>query len=287
MEKYSHQYGPRPNQSTTLAVLDISTTLYDLLNDKNNVCLRTIDLKKAFDTVSYQRLLLKLEHYGIRGTTHDLLKGYLTNRKQFVNLSSASSTMKNVQIGMPQGSILGLLLYILYVNDFQNAVEYVPRLYVDDTCLIVYDKSPERLRDILKTEFDKISQWMKENRLTINPQKSSILLISLVVQSAPIKLEVNINQHTLKSSDTLKYLGIILDYQLNFKQHISKITTQVAKATGTLWKARKFLPEKSLLNLYHTLIQPHLLYGIITWGSISPSGLQNSLQLAQIMQLEQ
>jgi len=279
---YLHQYGIRPNHSTTHAVLDITTTLYDLLNDKNNVCFLTIDLKKAFDTVSHQRLLLKLEHHGIRGMTHDLLKRYLTNRKQFVNLSSASSTKRNVQIGVHQGTILDPLLYNLYDNDFQNAVDYVPRLYADDTCLIVYDKSHER--DILKTEFDKISLWMKANRLTINPQKSSILPISPVVQLAPMKLEVNINQHALKSCDTLKYLGIILDYQLNFKQHISKITKQVAKATGILWKARKFLPEESLLNLYHALIQPHLLYGIITWGSISPSGLLSAKQCNLIEQ---
>jgi len=95
---FSHHFAFRPNHLTTHAVLEITTNLYDLFNEKNNVCLLTIDLKKAFDTVSHHRLLIKLKHYGIRGRAHNLMKSYLTNRKQFVNLHGASSTMKNVQI---------------------------------------------------------------------------------------------------------------------------------------------------------------------------------------------
>jgi len=124
------------------------------------------------------------------------------------------------------------LLYILNVNDFQKAVDYIPKLYAADTCLVVHDNSSEKLQYSLNTEIEKISQWMIKNRLTINPQKSSILPICPTIQSTSLSLEVNINQHTIKSCDTLKYLGIILDHQLNFKQHNLKITKQVARATG-------------------------------------------------------
>jgi len=139
----------------------------------------------------------------------------------------------------------------------------------------------KKLQYSLKTRIEKLSQWLIAKRLTINPQKSSILPICPTMQSTPLSLEININQHTLKSCDTLKYLEIILDHQLNFKRHNLKTTKQFNRATGILWKVRKFLPEKYLLSSHYDLIQPYLLYRIIAWGSISPSSVQQSLQLAK------
>ena len=110
---YPHQYGFRSNHSTTHALLDITSTLYDNLNNKILSCLVMIDLKKTFDTVSHERLLLKLEHYGVRGVALHLLKSYLTDRKQYVNTNESISCLKPISMGVPQGSILGPLFYII------------------------------------------------------------------------------------------------------------------------------------------------------------------------------
>ena len=179
LEKHSilfpKQYGFRTKHSTTHAVLDITTYLLDNINDKIFSCLVMLDLLKAFDTVSHKRLLLKLEHYGIRGTALALLKSYLTNRMQFVNIDGFSSSLKEISIGVPLGSILGPLLYIINVNDFQYAVECTPRLYADDTCLLIQKSNLDDLQTAVDAEMDKISNWMVVNKLTINPKKSSIL----------------------------------------------------------------------------------------------------------------
>ena len=110
---YPHQYGFRSNHSTTHALLDIISTLHDNLNNKILSCLVMIDLRKAFDTVSHERLLLKLEHYGVRGVALHLVKSYLTDRKQYVNINESISSLKPISMGVPQGSILGSLFYII------------------------------------------------------------------------------------------------------------------------------------------------------------------------------
>ena len=125
----AYLYGFRANHSSTHAQLDITTSLYDNLNEKILSSLVLPDFQKAFGTVSHQCLLLKLERYGIRGIALQLLTSYLTDRMQFVNINNISSNLKRLTLGVPQGSILGPLLYINYVNDFQYAVKYTPRLY--------------------------------------------------------------------------------------------------------------------------------------------------------------
>ena len=126
---YSHQYGFRSNHYAIHALLDITTTLYDNLNTKTLSCLVTIDT--AFDTVSHERLLLKLEHYGVRGDALHLLKSYLTDKKQYVNTKESISSLKSNSLGVHQGSILGDLFCIIYANDLHYAVNCTPRLYAD------------------------------------------------------------------------------------------------------------------------------------------------------------
>ena len=131
------QYGFRTKHSTTHAVLDDTTCLFDNINNKIFSCLVILDLRKALDTALHERLLLKLEHYGIRGTALILLKSYLTNGMQFVNIDGFSSRIKETSVVVPQSSISGQLWHIIYVNDFQYAVECPPRWYADDMCLLI------------------------------------------------------------------------------------------------------------------------------------------------------
>ena len=143
---HPYQYGFRKYHSSSHAVLDLTTTVYDVINDKKLACLVMINLKKALDTVCHERLLLKLNNYSIRGKAYDLLNRYLTNRYQYVQINTNSSTSKEIKYGVSQGSILGSLLYIIYVNDFSNAINCNSKLYADDTCLIIKGKSIDSIR---------------------------------------------------------------------------------------------------------------------------------------------
>ena len=184
-------------------------------------------------------------------------------------------------MGVPQGSILGPLFYIIYVNDLYYDVNCTPRLYADDTCLLVEGKNEGHLQNLLTTELYNLSNWMILNQLTINPTKSTILVIQPTLRSIPIKIQLNIDDECVKSSVYVKYLGMNLDQHLNYKSHIESIAKKVARATGILWKLRKFLPAKTLLNLYNALIKPHLLYGLVIWGPTVPCTTQQPLQLSQ------
>ena len=144
------QYGFRANHSTSHALTDVLTSLYDNINDEKYSALLLLDLKKAFDTVNHKTLLTKLEHYGIRGPTLDLFASFLTNRFQYVSLENHQSNLKNINYGVPQGSVLGPLLFNIYINDISTSVSCTPRLFADDTCLIVDDKNINDLHKKLR-----------------------------------------------------------------------------------------------------------------------------------------
>ena len=135
------QYGFRANHSTSHALTDVLTSLYDNINDEKYTALLLLDLKKAFDTVNHKTLLTKLEHYGIRGPTLDLFASFLTNRFHYVSLENHQSNLKKINYGVPQGSVLGPLLFNDYINDISTNVSCTPRLFADDTCLLVDDKN--------------------------------------------------------------------------------------------------------------------------------------------------
>ena len=173
------QYGFRANHSTSHALTDVLTSLYDNINDEKYTALLLLDLKKAFDTVNHKTLLTKLEHYGIRGPTLDLFASFLTNRfqYQYVSLENHQSNPKKINYGVPQGSVLGPLLFNIYVNDISTSVSCTPRLFADDTCLIVDDKNINDLHKKITTEITSLNKWMIANKLTLNLSKSNLILI--------------------------------------------------------------------------------------------------------------
>ena len=171
------QYGFRANHLTSHALTDVLTSLYDNINNENYTALLLLDLKKAFDTVNHKTLLTKLEHYGIRRPTLDLFASFLTNRYQYVSLENHQSNLKKINYGVPQGSVLGPLLFNIYINDISTSVSYTPRLFADDTCLIVEDKNINDLHKKVTTAIISLDKWMIANKLTLNLSKSNLILI--------------------------------------------------------------------------------------------------------------
>ena len=167
------QYGFRRNCSTSHAVLDVITTTYDNINERLYTALIMLDLKKAFDSVNHQIILKKLDKYGVRGIPHRLINSYLTNRKQYVAMNYYHSSLKLVKCGVPQGSLLRPLLFLVFINDLPNcSFNITPRLYADDTCLIISKDNLNGLEKKANSELKIVYNWTVQNKIAINPLKS-------------------------------------------------------------------------------------------------------------------
>ena len=254
-------------------MLDIMCKINNNMNEKKFTGLIFLDLKKAFDTVSHDILLQKLHHYGVRGLAHNLFNSYLTRRKQYVYLNGRYSSTIPMQFGVPQGSNLGPILFSIYVNDIFGNFEFAPVLYADDTCLYINTLKEEKLQMLMNREVEKAHLWMKANKLTITPDKSSALVISPGAKTKSQKPEVSCDGRKIAVNKTVKYLGLWIDENVKFDTHIKSVERKIACAVGILCKLKWYFPQNILLQLYHTLIYPHLLYAIPVWGSTYKSYL--------------
>ena len=181
-----------------------------------------------------------------------------------------------INIGVPQGSNLGPLLFLLFINDLPNYLESVPRLFADDTCLQVCAPSVQQLKLKLISELTKICKWMFANKPTLNASKSQALIIS---PSSPIYLNLQCPAGTIKSVNNAKYSGITLDNRLNFHEYIKITETKVARSVGILSKPKYYLPESAMLQLYYSLAHSQLIYRVAVWGNTFPSYLAKLTRL--------
>jgi len=276
----SNQFGFRKNHSTYMALID----LYDKISlaiDKNEFSMGIfIDLSKAFDTLDHNILLKKLEHYGIRGKALDWFKSYLHNRKQCVSLNGVMSDYKTVTYGVPQGSILGPLLFILYINDIVNCSKHlIFILFADDTNLFFSCKDILHLFNIVNSELDKLSVWFRANKLSLNIKKTNYILFGNKHLPMVGSLNVSIDGQLLERVEHTKFLGVFIDEKLNWKKHIDHIASKISKGLCAMGRIRNIVPTKSLLMLYHALVYPYLTYCNIVWGSASASALNKIVVL--------
>ena len=261
------QYGFQAGKSTSHAILDVLTTAYEHINNHEYTGPILLDFKKAFDTVSHSILLYKLEHYGIRGVANKLLKSFLSDRSQFVSHHNSSSDTLINRFGVPQGSNLGPLLFLIYINDIPHALNSNPRLFADDTCLNINAVTPAMLSEKMNLELTTVHKWTTANKITVNPQKSHCLIIPPKKNHRVSNISIYFNDSVIKINDTVIYLGITIDNKLNFEEHINALATKISRSLGVLCKLRHILPKSALRILYHSMIHPHLLYGITVWGN--------------------
>ena len=263
------QYGFRANHSTIHALLDVITSFYDNIKNSKFTALVLLDLRKAFDTVYHNILSNKLEQYGIRGVAHKFFSSFLSNRCQYVSLNNKQSTCRKNTCGVPRGSLLGPLLFTLYINDINSSTSDCPKLFADDTCLILQDNTLNHLYNKVSSEISSVNKWMVANKLTLKLEKSNVIIINpknCLIGTKPNT--VSIHQHVLPSLSTVtaaKYLGV-LDDGLSFKTHINMLT-KISRAVGVLSKVKLFLNKSSLLSLYYGIFHSHLQYGILAWSA--------------------
>ena len=174
---YQNQYGFRENHSTKHAILDLVNQIQINMGQSKYICGIFIDLRKAFDTVNHSILLSKLQHYGIRGIVKDWFSSYLLNRIQTTQIGNDISEKNRLLTGVPQGSVLGPLLFLIYINDIYNSSDKLQfYLYADDTNLLYADKSLRSLESIVNGELANIYNWLIANKLSLNIKKSNFVI---------------------------------------------------------------------------------------------------------------
>ncbi len=243
-----------------------------------------LDLKKAFDTVDHKILLSKLQAYGAEGISHNWFTSYLTNREQFCYFDGSSSRKSNIKCGIPQGSCLGPLLFILYINDFENCLEnMIPNMYADDTSVNIASENLNELLTDLRSELENVSTWMRINKLSLNANKSEYMVIGhkrhlnrVVGDAIP---DLVLNNEVIKRVDKTKYLGINIDENLNWKEQYKTVKNKLKGGLGSLRKLKNILPQKKLDQVYKALFESHLRYGNIVWGSLSETKLAHLQRL--------
>jgi hypothetical protein len=266
---YDNQYGFRKKHSTELAALELTNRLIKCM-DINKVPLAIfLDLSKAFDTIDHNILINKLKYYGIQGKSLKLIENYLTNRKQYISIGSVNSTKLPIVAGVPQGSILGPLLFTIYINDLHFASEvFHPVVYADDSCLFAslhaYGNAGQDRDILINRELNKISEWMKLNKLSLNSQKTKGMLFHTVHKHV-VYPNINIEDSPIEFVDTFDYLGIVFDKNLTWKAHLAKISVKLSKVLGIINKMKNVLSKDVLVTLYNSLFLPHLNYGILCW----------------------
>ncbi len=285
---YEHQYGFRANHSTIHPILHLLNQCAESTNHPHPEYTLAIfcDLSKAFDVISHDILLSKLDSYGIRGIANQWFKSYLSNRVQYVEIEGLKSSYSEIKCGVPQGSILGPLLYLIYVNDIGFSCNGKILSFADDTTIYVSDSNIDHLYANANILINCLFEWFCSNRLSLNANKTKYIVIR------PPSLRGDISNTNICIQDTqlhrignecnekaVKFLGILIDENLTWKEHLSHINKKISRALFSLKQVKHVLPKRCMKTLYYSLIHPHLSYGILAWGNSTQSALRQTTLL--------
>lgn len=275
------QSGFRKKHSTTTALLSLLDDVYKLIDDGKFVCMVLLDFRKAFDTVNHKLLLDKLNLYGIQGASNNWFKDYLYNRFQVVKYNSAISDKCIVQCGVPQGSILGPLLFTLYINDITKVLKNcLITLFADDANICYAHNSTEAIEHFVNEDLSCIDKWLCHNKLSLNIAKTySLVCRSVHYMNKEININLQIRGESITQVDSCKYLGMKIDKCLNFNDHVSYVCKKAGHKLGLLYRTRPYVNQYRSLMLYKSLILPILDYGDCLLTALSQ---QNAFKLQKI-----
>jgi hypothetical protein len=283
------QFGFRKDHSTIHPLIHFVNNVSTALNKKHHVIAIFCDLRKAFDTVDHKILLQKLKKLGVGGVALEWFRHYLSDRKQFVFLNGKCSPLLNILLGVPQGSILGPLLFLIYINDLPAASSLLSSLFADDTKLFASGPDINALTSYVNEEFQKVVQYFRLHKMALHPSKTQFLLFSnsTAVKKNPPIIYINNNdigaiQDPAKmiqipnvnlNSETpaIKFLGVYFDPSLNFKFHINFIMKKLSRALFFMRTAKNNLTVSARKSLYYSLFHSNIIYGIHVWSCASPS----------------
>ena len=254
---YPFQFGFRLNYSTNNALMAIEESIQKQLDAGNCTAGVFFDLKKAFDTVDHNILLEKLGYYGIGEVAKNWFESYLNNRKQFATLNGSDSLFKPVSTGVPQGSVLGPLLFLVCINYLHRCVKYSKVYHSgDDTNMLQSDNSLKNVAKGMNFDLKNLSQWLKANKLLLNFTKTELTIFQSSSNMINHNLKFKLDGKRLTPTSTVKYLGDLLDDHLLWSKQISHVTTKLNKAISILSTIRNNASLRTLKMTYHSLFFP-------------------------------
>ena len=280
--KFQHAY--RKMHGTITCLAEIINNIYRAIDNKEHVAIVTLDLSKAFDCLNHQLLLQKLSKLGLNDPSISWMKAYLSNRSQVTKFKNFTSNIESPKTGVPQGSILGPLLFICFTNDLPPNFSNICTVnaYADDTQLLVTAKTVSELKKKIKSAIDTAQSWFENNFMKINTDKTKILIFNTSPESKDVKIEIKFENEIIEltSEPFVEILGIYIDPDLNWKKQIRRIKRN---AMGKIRNLRRFfymLPLQQKINLYNAIVSPQFDYGDVLWGGCNQKEI-NSLQRIQ------
>ena len=271
---YEHQYGFQKNKSTLDALLHFSESLYKKLDSSKFILSIFVDYSKAFDTVPHSILLKKLDHYGIRGKINEWFSSYLTNRTQKTKFRNCTSDTASLKLGVPQGSVLGPILFLLFVNDLPNFSNFFRTiLFADDANLSVDGDNPTELIASANIELDKFYFWCTANRLSLNILKTFYILFANKPPAVlpPLVMRSNFTYYPIKRVDNIKFLGVYYDEKMSFKYHINHIASKISRISALIYRAKNLMPPHILKMVYEAHVNSILNYCNPIWANTYPT----------------
>ena len=261
------QFGFRSKHSTSHTLVSITEKIREALDTGHFACGVFIDLQKAFDTVDHDILVSKLEHYGARGIAKNWFSSYLHNRKQCVTINGFKSSFNDISYGVPQGSVLGPLLFLMYINDLSESVKNsIVHHFADDTNLLCINKSLKLLCKQINYDLKGITHWLNANRISLNVSKTEFVIFRSPRKIIDFDIKIKLNGQRLYQSSYIKYLGVLVDEHLSWKPQIYELTKKLNRSNSMLSKIRHYVNKKTIRSLYFSLFASHISYCCQVWG---------------------
>ena len=258
--------------STAHTLTSLTEKIKQTVDDGKFGCGIFIDLKKAFDTLNHSILLKKIEHYGVRGIPLDWFKSYLTNRKQYLSVRGNISETMEVGCGVPQGSVLGPLLFLIYINDLSKVSKKLTFfLFADDTNIYYESQDLTEIQKTVNKELKKVCKWLDSNCLALNISKTNFVIFHSPRNKPDYYSQIW--KKKISQEACVKFLGLLLDSNLSWKAHVTELARKLSRSVGLFYKLRHYA-SLDIKLLYHGIFYPFLMYGIHLWGLTFDSYLE-------------